>query len=216
MNRGQKCHRHRNAAASFVCDRCRQPFCAECRCELLGGGVCCTECAVEMAGANGGEYDANCREALPEVTAPSTGGKRKHRLLATVLLVCLPLILVEVFFLQRSGTVDRDPAMAERRVMGRALVLITLLNRCREETGAYPAELAELVPAYWSRQDMAELGRYEYRRIGRERFTLRPLLSGEPARDAGVVRVLAMIPRSLGPDSDLDVFLRIEGRGGQR
>ena len=213
---GDKCTRHRTAAASFVCDRCRQPYCAECRCELLGGGVCCAECAVELAGANGGEYDAHAQEALPGVSAPTQKGRGSRKLIALVLLVCLPVIFVELLFLQRSGAASPDPAVAERRVMGRTLVLITLINRSRMETGDYPVALGELVPGYWSRQDTAELQRFEYRRIGAERFTLRPLLTGNPQEDAGVLRALALIPRSLGPDSDLEVFLRVEGKGGEQ
>lgn len=207
MESRQNCTRHRTAEARFVCDQCHKPFCAECRCELLDSSVCCTECAVETAGEHGGVFAARHGDGYPDVDQSKIrAGSR--RFLTVFLLVCISLLAVEGLFLHRSTAKSAGAVAEERHVMSDTLVLITVLNRYKSEVGRYPERLEEIVPAHWMKQDMAELERYEYRRIGTERFVLRPRLTGKPDDDAGIVRALSLIPRSFGQDSSLDVFLR--------
>ncbi len=214
MKPEQYCTGHRTAEARFICDRCRKAYCSECRCELLDGRVCCTECAVEAAGENGGVFAAHHGAGFPEVSRSRkrTGGKR---FLTVFLLLCIPLLALEGLFLLRSTARTAGAQAEERRVMSDTLVLVTVLNRYRAEAGGYPDRLEQIVPAYWDRHDMAELQGYEYRRIGSERFVLRPRLSGRQDEDAGIVRALALIPQSLDRDTNLDVFLRAAKQSGR-
>jgi hypothetical protein len=162
---------------------------------------------VETAGEHGGVFAAHHGAGYPEVSSSltRTGGRR---FLMLFLLACVPLLLVEGLFLFRSTTRSVGVQAEEQRVLSDTLVLITVLNRYKTEIGCYPDRLEEIVPAYWEEQDLAELQNYEYRRIGTERFVLRPCLTGQQEEDAGIVRALAVIPRSLGRESSLEVFLR--------
>jgi hypothetical protein len=207
IENGSKCSRHGNAQARFVCDSCGESFCSHCRCELLGGSVCCTECAVERAGESGGVIQHPHGSGLNGVD-PRGKAFRFGRLLTVVLLVCLPLLVLEGLFLLRSRADHAGSELEAQRVMSDTLVLITVLNGYRENTGAYPVRLPDLVPTHWKPGDMAELDGYEYRRIGMERFVLLPQLTGDENEMAGIARARSLIPRSLGRDSDLDVFLR--------
>jgi len=205
METGLCCTRHGTAAASFRCDRCGDPFCLECRCELLGGVVCCAECAVETAGESRSEFGAHHGAAYPEVVG-TTKKRPRGRFLMVVLLICLPVLVAEVLFLHRSTAVDAGPDTVTRRVMGDTLVLVTVLNRYKAEQGQYPERLEQLIPSHWDSGDTAELESYEYRRVGSTRFALQPRLSGDMEEDAGIVQTQAIIPRSFGEESGLDVL----------
>lgn len=211
IDTGLYCTRHETVDASFCCDRCGDPFCLECRCELLGGAICCTECAVEMAGESRGEFGAHREAAYPEVIGTAKK-RRRGRFLIIVLLICFPVLVGELLFLHRSTAVDAGPDAVTRRVMGDTLVLITVLNRYKAEQGQYPERLDLIVPSHWDAGDTAELGSYEYRRVGTTRFVLQPLLTGNKEEDAGIVQAQALIPRSFGEESGLDVFFKLEQR----
>lgn len=214
MESEKKCTRHLTAKASFNCDRCGESFCPECRCELLGGDVCCTECAVDSAGENSGEFGLYHGAGYPDVHRPMNK-RRRGRFLAVVLLIGLPLFVAELVFLHHSTAVVAGPEVEARRVMSDTLVLVTELNRYKAEVGRYPERLDLIVPSHWDPRDTAELESYDYRRVGSTRFALRPRLTGDEKEDAGIVRALALIPRSLGEDGSLEVFLRAEQRKEQ-
>ncbi len=129
------------------------------------------------------------------------------RLITVVLLVCIPLLALEGLFLLRSR-VSRTAAEDEtHHVMSDTLVLITVLNTYRQDTGAYPEELEEIVPSHWKPGDRAELERYDYHRSAAKRYVLQPRLTGDKTEDAAIMRASSLIPRVLGPESRLDVFL---------
>lgn len=207
MERGVRCTRHRTAEASFCCDRCGDPYCQECRCELLNSDICCAECAVETAGESRGEFQGHHGDGYAAV-AGTPKKPRRGRFLTIMLLVCLPLLGAEFLFLHRSTHVNNEPETVVRRVMADTLVLVTQLNRYKAEDGQYPEQLDQIIPNYWEPGDSVELERYEYRRAGTDRFVLRPRLSGSREEDAGIIKVLALLPDSLGEDSPLDIFLR--------
>lgn len=206
MENGSPCHRHRDAEASFTCHSCGNSFCSRCCCELLDGSVCCTECAVERAGESGGVFEPGQGSAA---VGESRAGRptSRMRLITVVLLVCIPLLALEGLFLLRSRVSPAGAKDETHHVMSDTLVLITVLNTYRHDTGAYPEELEEIVPSHWKPGDRAELERYEYHRSAAQRYVLQPRLTGEITEDASIKRARSLIPRVLGPESRLDVFL---------